>query len=215
MRVAVAGWIGSSNLGDELIFAAIARKLAARGVETVAVSIDPAATSRDHAVAAVRAPSLSLTPPDRLVFGGGEVLQDETSVWNLPYHLSRIWSGRLRGVPFGVLGVGAAALRSPSGRAMVRRSLSTARVVTVRDRPSLNALRRLGLSPLSGRRSGALIAGRGRRRRPPGGVSPAAGRSTEGGSVVCSQRGQGRPNRDPSGSTPWRQPSTRRRLRSG
>ena len=148
MRVAVAGWIGSSNLGDELIFAAIARKLAARGVETVAVSIDPAATSRDHAVAAVRAPSLSLTPPDRLVFGGGEVLQDETSVWNLPYHLSRIWSGRLRGVPFGVLGVGAAALRSPSGRAMVRRSLSTAGVVTVRDRPSLNALRRLGLSPL-------------------------------------------------------------------
>ncbi len=69
-------------------------------------------------------------------------------MWNLPYHLSRIWSGRLRGVPFGVLGVGAAALRSPSGRAMVRRSLSTARVVTVRDRPSLNALRRLGLSPL-------------------------------------------------------------------
>jgi polysaccharide pyruvyl transferase CsaB len=148
MRVAVAGWIGSSNLGDELIFTAITRKLASRGVEVVAVSIDPAATGGDHPVAAVRAASLPFAPFDRLVFGGGEVLQDETSVWNLPYHLSRVWSGRMHGVPVAVLGVGAVALRSRLGMAMVRRSLSTARVVTVRDRPSLNALRRLGLSPV-------------------------------------------------------------------
>ena len=148
MLVAVAGWIGSSNLGDELIFAAINRKLAFRGVEVAAVSVDPTSTSGEHPVAAIRAASLPLRPPDRLIFGGGEVLQDETSVWNLPYHLSRVWSGRLRGVPFGVLAVGAAALRSSSGRAMVRRSLAPAMVVTVRDRPSLNALRRLGLSPI-------------------------------------------------------------------
>jgi polysaccharide pyruvyl transferase CsaB len=148
MRVAVAGWIGSSNLGDELIFTAITRKLASRGVEVVAVSIDPAATGRDHGVPAVRAASLPFALLDCLVFGGGEVLQDETSVWNLPYHLSRVWSGRLRRVPFAVLGVGAVALRSRLGIAMVRSSLSTARVVTVRDRPSLNALRRLGLSPV-------------------------------------------------------------------
>jgi polysaccharide pyruvyl transferase CsaB len=148
MRVAVAGWIGSSNLGDELIFTAITRKLASRGVEVVAVSIDTAATGGDHGVAAVRSASLPFAPIDRLVFGGGEVLQDETSVWNLPYHLSRVWSGRLQRVPFAVLGVGAVALRSRLGMAMVRSSLATARVVTVRDRPSLNALRRLGLSPV-------------------------------------------------------------------
>ena len=126
MRIAVAGWIGSTNLGDELIFSALSRKLVAHGADVVGISIDPESTKRQHPVASTRMPLASL---DGLVFEGGEVLQDETSIWNLPYHLTRVWSGRLRRLPTAVVGVGAVALRSRAGASMVRRSLSAALAV--------------------------------------------------------------------------------------
>ncbi len=148
MRIAVAGWIGSTNLGDELIFSALSRKLVAHGADVVGISIDPGSTKRQHPVDAIHPAQMALAPLDGLVFGGGEVLQDETSIWNLPYHLTRVWSGRLRRLPTAVVGVGAVALRSRAGGVMVRRSLSAALAVTVRDRPSLTMLRRFGLDPV-------------------------------------------------------------------
>ena len=39
-RVALAGWIGSTNLGDELIARAVCRQLSDLGAEPVAITID-------------------------------------------------------------------------------------------------------------------------------------------------------------------------------
>ena len=41
---------------------------------------------------------------DALIFGGGGLLQDETGLWNLPFHLSRITAARKQGLPW--IGVG-------------------------------------------------------------------------------------------------------------
>jgi polysaccharide pyruvyl transferase CsaB len=152
MRVLVAGWIGSTNLGDELVFAGLRAKLAARGAEVVAVSEDPAGTARAHRVAAVagRNPAAVLAAAgraDALVLGGGGLLQDETSVLNLPYHLARVWAARARRTPFAAVGVGAGRLDTAVGRRLVTRSLRGARLrgVSVRDAGSAALLARLGV----------------------------------------------------------------------
>ena len=149
MRVLVAGWIGSTNLGDELVLAGLLRHLRALGVTPVALSVDPAATVRDHSVEAVRSggPTALLAAAgscDALVLGGGGLLQDETSPFNLPFHLARSWAAAVRRLPRAGVGLGAGRLDSTLGRALVRASLR-ATPVSVRDAPSADLLASLGL----------------------------------------------------------------------
>jgi polysaccharide pyruvyl transferase CsaB len=150
MRVAVASWLGSTNLGDELIFAALHRKLAARGAQVAGISVDPAGTRTAHGVGAVRPTDPGrlwglLGSADRLVFGGGGLLQDETSALNLPYHLSRLALARARGVPAAAVGVGAGVLSTAAGRLQVRTALRGLTGVSVRDAESADLLEGLGL----------------------------------------------------------------------
>lgn len=150
MRITVAAWIGSANAGDELIFAALRRKLLARGTHVTAVSTHPAATARagvdavDHRdpVAVVRA----VRDSDALVFGGGGLLQDQTSAFNLPYHLSRVVLARAVRTPFAVVGVGAGPLHTAAGRWQVRHALRAAAGVSVRDTGSRDLLTALGVA---------------------------------------------------------------------
>lgn len=150
MRVTVAAWIGSANAGDELIFAALRVKLLARGTHVTAISTTPA-TAYDNGVTAVGhlAPAAiigAIRSSDALVLGGGGLLQDQTSPFNLPYHLSRLAIARAAGTPHAVIGVGAGPLRTAVGRAQVRAALRGAIAVSVRDRGSGEVLRRVGVA---------------------------------------------------------------------
>ncbi|HEX6254746.1 MAG TPA: polysaccharide pyruvyl transferase family protein [Euzebyales bacterium] len=148
MRVTVAAWIGSANAGDELIFAALRAKLVARGARVTAITAH--ARDADGGVPAVghldaAAVWRAVAGGDALVFGGGGLLQDQTSSFNLPLHLSRLWIAGLTRTPHAVVGVGAGPLQTRIGRGQVRRALRGATAVTVRDRPSARTLRRAGV----------------------------------------------------------------------
>ena len=52
-RIVISGWLGSENLGDELILASLAQALKACGAEPVAISIDPTHTSCDRDIAII------------------------------------------------------------------------------------------------------------------------------------------------------------------
>ena len=149
MRAVVAGWIGSTNLGDELVYAALAAKLRERGVDPVAISLDPVATAACHGTAALAASSpvrqwRATGRADALLFGGGGLLQDETSPLNLPYHLARTVPWRVHRRPIGVVGVGVGALSTRLGRKLVSLGVSSSWPISVRDAPSAELLVRLG-----------------------------------------------------------------------
>lgn len=152
MRVVVAAWVGSDNLGDELIFSGLVRKLRGRGAHVVVPSLRPGATESRHpgvrAIGHLDMPALhsALGQADALVFGGGGLLQNETSWFNLPYHLSRVCNARMRGTPFAAVGIGAGRLRGAFGPAIVRASLRGARGVAARDLESVELLRRIGVA---------------------------------------------------------------------
>lgn len=146
----VNAWVGSSNLGDELVFRALRAKLTALGVGTSVTSIDPASTRRDHDVESVGhddAPGLwrATGRADGVLLGGGGLLQDETSPWNLPYHLSRGWLAGVHHRPMAGVGLGASSMSSSLGRTLVQRSLRGAVAVSVRDADSADVLTSLGL----------------------------------------------------------------------
>ena len=149
MRVTVAAWIGSANAGDDLIFAALRHKLLARGAHITAVSTQPADTAATGVTAidhrALPAIVQAVRSSDALVFGGGGLLQDQTSGFNLPYHLSRIVLARATSTPFGVVGVGAGPLRTRLGRTQVRHVVVGATGISARDEGSVALLRSLCL----------------------------------------------------------------------
>ncbi len=161
MRVLVAGWIGSTNLGDELVFAGLRQLLAEQGAQVAAISRDPAVTRRLHGVGAVADTDVAglwraVGSADAMVFGGGGLLQDTTSPFNLPYHLSRPLLARLRGVPVAGLGLGAGALDTRLGRMLVRSGVGRFTALTVRDRESQELL-----AGLAGGRAGKGVSGAG------------------------------------------------------
>ncbi|MFA9429636.1 polysaccharide pyruvyl transferase family protein [Egicoccus sp. AB-alg2] len=150
MNVLVAGWIGSTNLGDELVFLGLRQLLAPYGVRIGAISIDPAATRDVHGVGAVGhldVPTLlrAVAEADALVFGGGGLLQDDSSALNLPYHLSRVGLARLRRTPFAAVGLGVGGLSTGLGRGLVGAVMQNAVGIAVRDRDSRRLLDEVGV----------------------------------------------------------------------
>lgn len=146
-RCTVAAWIGSPNLGDELVFSALAQQLHERGVEPLALSVDPDQTTADHGVAADsrRSALTGRAATDATVLGGGGLLQDETSTLNLDLHLSPVVAARMRKEAVVGVGLGAGRLSTRSGRWRVRQALAGVRLA-VRDTASANLLEEIGLS---------------------------------------------------------------------
>lgn len=146
--VTVSAWVGSTNLGDELVAAALVAKLRARGAVPVLLSRDPAGTQATHGAPAVSAPALLQrrgARPGAVLLGGGGLLQDETSSFNLPFHLLRTALAAVPGRPVAGVGLGAGPLATRAGRALLRRALPRAFAISVRDEHSRAALAELGV----------------------------------------------------------------------
>lgn len=146
MRVLVSGYLGFGNLGDEAIFAGLARGLAARGHEVTALSASPVATRAAHAVTArhrLRGLPWALGATDALVSGGGGLLQDATSRRSLTYYLGVIRAARATGARVAVFAQSVGPL-SPRGRRAVGRALAGL-PIAVRDEASQRLLAELDL----------------------------------------------------------------------
>jgi len=152
VRALVSGYYGFGNAGDEAILAGLVegfRQLAPH-VELTILSGDPAATTSEHAVAAVGR-DLSGLPAklrncDLLISGGGGLLQDATS-WRSPlYYLAVLRMARRAGVPIACIGHGIGPLGRWWVRRLTRRALSHVDVLAVRDSVSFEAVRALGIA---------------------------------------------------------------------
>lgn len=144
LQATVAAWVGSANLGDELVFSALAKQLAERGVDVQPLSVEPSKTAAIHSVGARRRHSALTVRTEMMVLGGGGLLQDETSTLNLDLHLTPVVAARLRREPVAGVGLGAGPLGTRTGRLRVRAAL--ARVpLAVRDAASADVVQGLGL----------------------------------------------------------------------
>ena len=149
-RIALAGWFGSDNLGDELILSSLGEAVKARGAEVLAVSIRDDSTIQGIDSVPHRSPAqhLSLVRElrscDAMAVAGG-VIQAETSPWNLPFHLSRLQAAGSAGCQVAAVGMGVGDVSGRLGRNLVRIALRRAHSLVVRDHESAERLRCWGL----------------------------------------------------------------------
>lgn len=156
-KIAVCGWIGSSNLGDELIADQVAELIREAGGEPTLVTIateptaDGTPTIRHGGALDTIGLARALRHHDGLVFGGGGLIQDETGPLNLPFHLTRLAVGRILGLPWACLGLGVGDVRRRSGRLLTRVVARGFVAGSVRDADSADRYHALtGLRPAVG-----------------------------------------------------------------
>lgn len=147
--MAILGYIGAGNLGDEAILSGTIKLLDAYGHAAVAISHRPEETRRRHGIRAVDWRDLPgvwrlISEVDAFFLGGGSLLQDRTSLRSLLYYttVSLLAACRLP-VIWWAMGVGP--LERRLTRRLVRQAGRLARVVTVREEASRDLLGELGV----------------------------------------------------------------------
>jgi len=152
MRIAISGYYGFGNAGDEAVLAATLSELRTRlpQAEVVVLSSNPDATAEQHDVEA--APRWPLGPlmsairsSDLLISGGGSLLQNETSWASLAYYLIVLERARSVGVPSVIHAQGLGPLKGWLARRLTRRALMRAEAVTLRDEASVALAEEIGV----------------------------------------------------------------------
>ncbi|MFL5732150.1 MAG: polysaccharide pyruvyl transferase family protein [Chloroflexia bacterium] len=153
-RVVILGWYGSDNTGDEAVLQAIAAALRKRGVTDLhALSIDPAKTSARLSITSsprslFNPRTLRSLPGARaLILGGGGLIQDRTSVYNLPIYALFVLAARLSGAQVMGWGLGVEPLDTLLGKLLARFICRSAAFFSVRDASSKKLLESAGVTP--------------------------------------------------------------------
>jgi polysaccharide pyruvyl transferase CsaB len=152
-RVALAGYYGFGNLGDELLLEAVIAALLRCGIpreRMVTLSNDPDGSRRKLGVAAVHRWNAGevyrmLGQSETLLLGGGGLFQDATSLRSCVYYWGLVRGAVFRGAVPWALGQSVGPLRSKFARWLTRDALRRCRVVQVRDSAALSLCKALGV----------------------------------------------------------------------
>lgn len=152
-RVALVGYYGFNNTGDEAILYSIIRSMKQRdkNIEITVLSNNPEKTRKVYGVKARNRWKWhevlsTIFNHDILVFGGGSLLQDVTSTRSLDYYLmiARVALLLRKKVYFMAQGIGP--FKQKRSREKVVSLLNRVDVITVRDRDSKQELLDLGVT---------------------------------------------------------------------
>lgn len=153
LRVAVSGYYGFDNTGDEAILMAMVStlKALAQNVEITVFSRSPRETSRAYGVKAVNrwnpfAVGWALLRSDILLSGGGGLLQDVTGARSIAYYLAVVALAKLLGKTVVYYAQGVGPVRTRFGRWLTRLISNRVDLITVRDQASRDDLLAMGVN---------------------------------------------------------------------
>jgi polysaccharide pyruvyl transferase WcaK-like protein len=153
-QVALLGWYGSDNTGDEAVLEAIVSTLRSRGITDLhAFSINPAKTASRLGVGSSPRKLFNLTTlralrsSRALILGGGGLIQDRTSVYNLPIYALYVMVARLFGLKVIGWGLGVEPLDTLLGKLLARYICTSATYFSVRDEGAKRLLVKAGVPP--------------------------------------------------------------------
>lgn len=153
LRVAVSGYYGFNNTGDEAILLALVStlKALAPGTEITVLSHCPVETRSSRGVKSVNrwnplAVLWTLIRSDLLISGGGGLLQDVTGIRSICYYLGVVLLAKLLGKPVMYYAQGVGPVRTRFGRWLTRVVSNRVDLITVRDQSSKDDFLAMGVN---------------------------------------------------------------------
>lgn len=151
-RLVIAGYYGFGNAGDEAILEATVETLreAIPGAEFTVLTNDPLTTRAACGVDVVSrfSPAAvfgAIRASDMLLFGGGSLLQDVTSLRSLVYYLSLLFAAQSLGKPTMIYANGFGPVYSSLGTALTRTVVNRVSAITLRDSESARQMAKIGV----------------------------------------------------------------------
>lgn len=150
-KIAISGYYGFKNFGDEAILSVLVNHLKSlQNTDITVFSSDVEYTENTYGVKAVKRFCLknvlkTIKDCDVLVSGGGSLLQDVTSLKSLIYYAFIIAMGLFFNKKVVIFAQGIGPLNSNVAQNIVKNLLKYCSYVTVRDENSLKLLEKLGI----------------------------------------------------------------------
>ncbi|WAA12138.1 polysaccharide pyruvyl transferase CsaB [Fervidibacillus halotolerans] len=153
MHFVISGYYGFNNVGDEAILFSIISTLRKRDphIELTVLSNDPEATKKAYNVNAVNRWKLkeirrAIRQSDGLISGGGSLLQDKTGFRSIPYYTGIMRIAMFYKKPVYIYAQGIGPISRKFNKWLVRTTLQRTTKITVRDEPSHQLLKDLGVN---------------------------------------------------------------------
>jgi len=153
VKIMISGYYGFNNTGDEAILRSMVRVFKEKlpGVEIVVLSQNPLQTSQSYQVKAINRLHLinilnCLRDTNLFISGGGGLLQDSTGRgWSILYYLGLILGAMLFRVPVMIYAQGVGPINKKLNKLLIRWILNKIDIITVRDNPSKELLKSMGV----------------------------------------------------------------------
>ena len=152
LRVALLGYYGFNNFGDEAVLFSIIKLLRQEidDIKFTVLSHDPPQTAASYEVETANRWSLkeiygALKKSDSLILGGGSLLQDVTGKKSLAYYLGVVKLALLLKKPVIFYAQGLGPLQSSLSRFLVARISQKAALISVRDEASAELFKEIGV----------------------------------------------------------------------
>ncbi|OBR63576.1 polysaccharide pyruvyl transferase CsaB [Paenibacillus oryzae] len=156
IRLAISGYYGFNNSGDEAVLRSILLALEEQGqalgleVEPIVLSADPAWTSKMYGVESAHrmrpAEVLrAIKSSHGLISGGGSLLQDATSTKTIPYYTGVMKLAQMLGKPTFAYAQGIGPVNRRWLYPMIAGVMNKSAYISVRDEESSSLLNRIGI----------------------------------------------------------------------
>lgn len=149
-RLVLAGYFGRGNLGDDAILLAFTRSLAGYDYDFSVICGSPKRLSGSYGLTGVghldfKAIQATIESCDALVFPGGSIFQDVTSVRSVAYYSNLVKAAKKAGKKVVLLGQGVGPLDRFLGKRLAASAFGAADAIVVRDKGSAAMLKSLGV----------------------------------------------------------------------
>ncbi|HZH97664.1 MAG TPA: polysaccharide pyruvyl transferase family protein, partial [Fimbriimonadaceae bacterium] len=146
----VAGHFGAGNLGDDAILLGFASGLNSGEFDMTVMSGSPEETFRNFGFRSIPRKDMAafekaLPSCDALVFAGGSIFQDVTSVKSVGFYSQLVAKAKKAGKKVIMLGQGVGPLNTFFGKRWATAAYNCSEAIVVRDAASISTLKSLGV----------------------------------------------------------------------
>ncbi len=149
----ISGYYGFRNIGDDALLMSILKDLKSfkPDIRLMVLSRIPAGTARDFQVASINRANLiriyqAMRKSKAFIYGGGNLLQDNTSTRSLFFYLSMVWLAKRLGLKVMFYANGIGPLKKSLNRLLTKKIINKVDVITLRESLSYDELKHMEIS---------------------------------------------------------------------